>query len=165
MIQLRLVGLPNDVDTVLHALSEVVEVLAGRRKPSRDGDGRVLQYGTIAVLNPPAEPMYGLGDLARALGGAETSFTGRVLELVAKAQATPANLQRLALAFPREVRAYSIWMACDPTPTAEVLLALLDRAVLLALLDNDAAALARLGAVHRAVDGDIEEATHPDAQP
>lgn len=73
----------------------------------------------------PEEPMHGIGDLARALGGSEDSFTGQLLKLVAKAD--PDNRERLRIAFPRAVRAWELWMATSPTPTAGELLAALDR--------------------------------------
>jgi len=44
--------------------------------------------------------MWGLGDLALFLGGSEDSFTGLLLVLITKAQATPENYGRLKLAFP-----------------------------------------------------------------
>lgn len=58
------------------------------------------------------------GDLARYLGGDETSFTGDVLALVAKALMTPDNLARLTVAFPREVVAYVTRMSLPEPPTA-----------------------------------------------
>lgn len=73
----------------------------------------------------PAEPLHGLGDLALALGGSEDSFTGKLLQLIAKAD--PSNRDRLRLGFPRVVRAWELWMATSPTPTASDLLAALDR--------------------------------------
>lgn len=56
------------------------------------------------------EPMSGLGDLALYLGGSENSFTGELLKLIVKAQATPSNMQRLAIAFPIEVQTWQAWM-------------------------------------------------------
>jgi hypothetical protein len=70
------------------------------------------------------EPMHGLGDLALFFGGSETSFTGKLLELIAKADR--GNLDRLRVAFPVEVRAWEVWMHTSPTPTADELQAVLD---------------------------------------
>lgn len=72
------------------------------------------------------EPMSGLGDLAVFLGGDETSFTGRLLDLIVKAQATPENLAALRRGFPDVVRAWQVWMRLTPSPTAGELRAALD---------------------------------------
>ena len=56
-------------------------------------------------------------ELALFLGGSRDSFTGKLLELVAKAQATPENYSRLKFAFPREVRAWETRNAMSPMPT------------------------------------------------
>lgn len=69
--------------------------------------------------------MHGIGDLALALGGSEDSFTGKLLQLIAKAD--PDNRERLRLGFPRIVRGWEIWMATSPTPTAAELLDVLDQ--------------------------------------
>ena len=61
--------------------------------------------------------MWGTGDLAVFLGGSEDSFTGLLLVLITKAQATPANMSRLELAFPREVTAWRTWQSMSPCPT------------------------------------------------
>jgi hypothetical protein len=61
--------------------------------------------------------MWGTGDLAMFLGGSESSFTGLLLMLITKAQATPENYSRLKSAFPREVRAWETWNAMSPAPT------------------------------------------------
>lgn len=61
-----------------------------------------------------------VGDLARALGGDDTSFTGDLLRLIAKADVD--NRPRLALAFPRVFIAWNIWMYTSPAPTAGELL-------------------------------------------
>jgi hypothetical protein len=61
--------------------------------------------------------MWGTGDLAVFLGGSEDSFTGLLLVLITKAQATPANYSRLKFAFPREVRAWETWNSMSPVPT------------------------------------------------
>lgn len=73
------------------------------------------------------EPMHGIGDLARCLGGDETSFTGDLLRLIAKAkmQATPDNYNALRRGFPRVVRAWELWLLDSPTQTGDQLLALL----------------------------------------
>jgi hypothetical protein len=71
------------------------------------------------------EPMHGIGDLARCLGGDETSFTGDLLRLIAKAQATRDNYDALRRGFPRIVRAWELWMVTWPTPTGDQILALL----------------------------------------
>jgi hypothetical protein len=55
------------------------------------------------------EPVAELGDLARFLGGDDTSFTGDLLRLIEKARFTPPNLQQLSLAFPRHVAAWVMW--------------------------------------------------------
>lgn len=61
--------------------------------------------------------MWGTGDLAVFLGGSEDSFTGLLLVLIAKAQATPENYSLLKFAFPREVRAWETWQSMSPVPT------------------------------------------------
>src|SRR5438045_6300733 len=50
-VELRLIGAPGDVDRVLAALSGAVDLTAGTRKPTRDRDGRVIQYAAVTV--PP----------------------------------------------------------------------------------------------------------------
>jgi hypothetical protein len=70
------------------------------------------------VTNDPA-----LGDrlvdhtaeLSALLGGSADSFTGKLLELIAKAD--PENRGRLKVAFPRIVLAWEQWQSCSPTPT------------------------------------------------
>lgn len=57
------------------------------------------------------------GDLAVFLGGSSDSFTGKLLELIAKAQATPSNFARLEAAFPREVAAWRTWQLMPEVPT------------------------------------------------
>ena len=61
--------------------------------------------------------MWGTADLAVFLGGSESSFTGLLLVLITKAQATPENYSRLKSAFPREVRAWETWNSMSPCPT------------------------------------------------
>ena len=60
-------------------------------------------------------PIHATGDLALFLGGSHDSFTGKLLELVAKAD--PENRGRLKLAFPRQVLAWQQWQSCSPAPT------------------------------------------------
>lgn len=72
-----------------------------------------------------SEPMHGIGDLALCLGGSENSFTGGLLKLIAKAD--PVNRERLRAGFPRQVKAWELWMATD-APTGDELLALLNEA-------------------------------------
>lgn len=55
------------------------------------------------------------GELAIFLGGSETSFTGQLLALFAKAD--PGNWRRLAGAFPEEAEALLAWTEHDPAPT------------------------------------------------
>jgi hypothetical protein len=62
-------------------------------------------------------PIDATWDLAVFLGGSHDSFTGKLLELIAKAQATPENMGRLELAFPREVAAWKTWQSMSPAPT------------------------------------------------
>jgi hypothetical protein len=59
--------------------------------------------------------MWGTGDLALFLGGSVDSFTGKLLELMQKAD--PGNLARLERAFPREARARTMWNSMSPCPT------------------------------------------------
>jgi len=62
-------------------------------------------------------PIDATWDLALFLGGSADSFTGKLLDLICKAQATPENLGRLELAFPREVTAWKVWGSMSPAPT------------------------------------------------
>lgn len=55
-------------------------------------------------------------ELCLALGGDETSFTGDLLRLIAKAD--PGNLARLAQGFPGHVVAFLTWRANAPELTA-----------------------------------------------
>jgi hypothetical protein len=72
--------------------------------------------------------MWGTGDLALFLDGSESSFTGMLLVLIAKAQSTPENFSRLELAFPRAVKAWKTWQSMSPTPTFRELREALDAA-------------------------------------
>lgn len=56
-----------------------------------------------------------VGDLALALGGDRTSWTGEMLRLVAKSD--PARRATLRAGVPNLVRAYETWHAMSPTPT------------------------------------------------
>jgi hypothetical protein len=49
MIELRLIGHPDDIDAALAVLARVVDVRQGRRKPARDAAGQVIQYGGIIL--------------------------------------------------------------------------------------------------------------------
>ncbi len=71
-----------------------------------------------------------LGDLARFLGGDETSFTGELLRLIAKARFDPENFNRFATGFPRHVAAWVMWHNLTPAApmTASDLLELLKMA-------------------------------------
>jgi hypothetical protein len=62
-------------------------------------------------------PINSTGELALFLGGSRDSFTGKLLELIAKAQSTSENMGRLELAFPREVTAWKTWGSMSPAPT------------------------------------------------
>lgn len=66
----------------------------------------------------PDFTLWGIGDLAVYLGGSEDSFTGDLLRLIAKAD--PGNLERLAIAFPREYRARLAWMSINPPTVANM---------------------------------------------
>lgn len=66
-------------------------------------------------------------DLVLFLGGSPDSFTGKLLELIAKAD--PGNRERLRAGFPREVAAWEEWQAHAPLPGTE-----LDRLVVARLM-------------------------------
>lgn len=59
--------------------------------------------------------LFGTGDLARFLGGSESSFTGQLLLLLQKAD--PGNVARIRMGFPEIVEAWETWNATSPTPT------------------------------------------------
>lgn len=66
----------------------------------------------------------GWHELCLFLGGSGDSFTGKLLELIAKADSV--NLARLRTAYPREVAAWLEWLEHAPLTAAE-LVARLDR--------------------------------------
>ena len=49
MIELRLIGRPEEIDTALDVLSTVAELHRSRRKPARGCEGHVIQYGVMAL--------------------------------------------------------------------------------------------------------------------
>lgn len=51
-VEVRLIGVPEAVDRILTAISGVV-ITRGTRKPTRDRDGRVIQYA-IAIKEETA---------------------------------------------------------------------------------------------------------------
>lgn len=63
--------------------------------------------------------LFGTGDLARFLGGSESSFTGQLLLLLQKAD--PGNVARIRMGFPEIVAAWETWNAMSPTPTSRQL--------------------------------------------
>lgn len=50
-VELRLIGTPTRVDAALGVLP-ADRLIPGRRKPTRDGDGRVIQYALLTVPAP-----------------------------------------------------------------------------------------------------------------
>lgn len=68
----------------------------------------------------PDEVLADPSDLARFLGGDDTSFTGDLLRLIAKARFSPENLNRLVRGFPRAVAAWIMWdtLCYGAPPTA-----------------------------------------------
>jgi hypothetical protein len=54
-VELRLIGDPACVDAALTALADAVELTPGTRKPTRDRDGRVIQYATLTAPTTPQE--------------------------------------------------------------------------------------------------------------
>lgn len=73
-------------------------------------------------------PILSTGQLALFLGGSEDSFTGLLLTLISKAQATAENRSRLEMAFPYETAAWRMWQSMDPAPTFRELREALDAA-------------------------------------
>ncbi len=49
VVQIRLVGQPQDVDALTRRLEELIDLDAGGRQDSRKERGKVLQYGTVVV--------------------------------------------------------------------------------------------------------------------
>lgn len=60
----------------------------------------------------PGHPLTDWAALCLALGGSPDSFTGRLLELIQKAD--PASKQRLRLGFPQHVAALDLWVRRAP---------------------------------------------------
>lgn len=50
-VELRLVGDPDALDATLTAIATTVELTRGTRKPTRERDGRVVQYATVTAPN------------------------------------------------------------------------------------------------------------------
>lgn len=71
---------------------------------------------TIRSALPQNTPVSDHHGLCLALGGDDTSFTGDLLRLIAKAD--PVNRARLVLAFPGHVIAWEHWVAKAPAITA-----------------------------------------------
>lgn len=66
-------------------------------------------------MQPDDTRLITTGLLAVYLGGSEDSFTGLLLNLIAKAD--QCSKSRLRLAFPEVVHAYEVWMSMEPAPT------------------------------------------------
>lgn len=98
---------------------------------------------------PADQPLADWTDLVLALGGDDTSFTGDLLRLIAKAD--PGNQERLRLAFPWNVRAWELWMEHAPDITAGQLVARVDSDTLTAALVAAVEPLAGLSALRKAV--------------
>ncbi|MEU7591410.1 hypothetical protein AB0A95_34605 [Micromonospora sp. NPDC049230] len=94
-------------------------------EPSTPGPGQDVAYDWARYKRTcaPDHRLYGHGDLALFLGGSGDSFTGRLLDLIAKGQWTPTNMAALERGFPREVHAWRVWMPMSPSPTAAELCA------------------------------------------
>jgi hypothetical protein len=80
---------------------------------------------------PDSHPLDGIGDLARALGGDESSWTGQALLLIAKSD--PERRKQLAAGIKHLIMAYEIWMTMTDTslrgtPTAGEFLPVYDAA-------------------------------------
>lgn len=67
--------------------------------------------------------------LSLFLGGSEDGFTCQLLDLFQGALATPANTERLQLAFPYQYLAWRTWMNTTPAPTAGELRTLVTEAL------------------------------------
>jgi hypothetical protein len=87
------------------------------------------QWAGYPKVLPPDHPVEDMKTLCLFLGGDDTSFTGDLLRLIAKAD--PGNLNRLSAAFPRHVAAYLMYRACAPVP-ARTLVALLEASTYIA---------------------------------
>lgn len=72
----------------------------------------------------PDDPVADLTDLIRFLAVPDDqSFTDALLTLIELAESQPARMARVAMAFPREVQAWSTWSSYTPQPpTAAALL-------------------------------------------
>lgn len=70
----------------------------------------------IRPVLPAHHPLTDWAALCLALGGSPDSFTGRLLELIQKAD--PANKRRLAAGFPQHVAALDLWVRFAPELTA-----------------------------------------------
>jgi hypothetical protein len=128
---------PPTTDMILQALAHATLALAAATAVPSDADTEDAAWRAVAGpaagydwrryerTCAPDRQVDGLGDLALFLGGDETSFTGELLKLVAKAQSTPERFAALAAAFPREVTAWRVWMACPAPVTAAALCATL----------------------------------------
>lgn len=116
---------PTEAVTLSAALNQHVE--RQRQAVAR----AAVDWSTYARTCDPDRQLDGLGDLALFLGGSwsdtpgGSSFTGELLKLIVKAQSTPDRLAALEAGFPREVRAWRVWMWMSPTPTAAELCATL----------------------------------------
>lgn len=87
---------------------------------------RSIEPSVEDLTDPGVGAMYGTGDLARMLGGSEDSWTGDLVNLIAKSD--PPHKAALRAAFPMHVAAYEAWMDASP-PTFENVLELLRRRV------------------------------------
>lgn len=105
---------------------EDARVLARERG---DSDGEIRDWDGYPLVPMPGDAEVGdLSTLALFLGGDGTSFTGDLLRLIGKAD--PVNLNKLAAAYPRHVRAFLMWRACAPIPV-RTLVALLNTTTLI----------------------------------
>ncbi len=74
--------------------------------------------------HPPDQVIGTYGDLARWLGGDETSWTGDFLHLVAKSD--PQHREALRRAAPRAVKAWNLWYSATESLTGAELAGLVD---------------------------------------
>ncbi|MEV4122876.1 hypothetical protein [Micromonospora sp. NPDC049645] len=84
-----------------------------------------MDWTGYPIALAPEDQVAALDDLGLFLGAQSGSFTAEVLELIDSAQTTPSDRERLTVAFPREVIAWSAWKAQPEPPTAGGLLAVL----------------------------------------